>query len=155
MRPRGQFLLCPRLHLVSNQCFVIHILDVANYLMMSNILKPIILMIWAIAGLSMRCLHHNAQAWMDDHSRLKNRGKLPTFFVESHKIDWQQRVAVQSVIQQNIDHSISSTINLPKGTDAGFGWRTLHGRMAPGAERHHCICRGVSLRCARKCHTQR
>jgi ribonucleoside-diphosphate reductase alpha chain len=36
----------------------------------------------------------------------------------SDGIDWERRVAVQSVIQQNIDHSISSTINLPEGTNA-------------------------------------
>jgi ribonucleoside-diphosphate reductase alpha chain len=42
-------------------------------------------------------------------------GPLPAFFVESDTIDWQQRIAVQSVIQQNIDHSISSTINLAQG----------------------------------------
>jgi ribonucleoside-diphosphate reductase alpha chain len=60
--------------------------------------------------------HHNAQAWLDWHA-FKDPGPLPAFFVESDTINWQQRIAVQSVIQQNIDHSISSTINLPKGTD--------------------------------------
>jgi ribonucleoside-diphosphate reductase alpha chain len=47
--------------------------------------------------------------------------------VESDTIDWQQRIAVQSVIQQSIDHSISSTINLPKGTSptlvGNFIWK--------------------------------
>ena len=73
--------------------------------------------------------HHNVQAWLDWHP-FKEPGVLPDFFVESDNIDWQQRVAVQSVIQQNIDHSISSTINLPKGTDPALvgelymeGWR--------------------------------
>jgi len=73
--------------------------------------------------------HHNAQAWLDWHP-FKDPGPLPAFFVESNNIDWQQRIAVQSVIQQNIDHSISSTINLPKGTSPALvgqlyteGWR--------------------------------
>ena len=73
--------------------------------------------------------HHNVQAWVDWHP-FKDPGPLPAFFVESDSIDWQQRIAVQSVIQQNIDHSISSTINLPKGTDPALvgqlymeGWR--------------------------------
>tara|TARA_R100001082_G_scaffold106124_2_gene78745 strand:- start:625 stop:3051 length:2427 start_codon:yes stop_codon:yes gene_type:complete len=73
--------------------------------------------------------HHNVQAWLDWHP-FKDPGPLPAFFVESDNIDWQQRVAVQSVIQQNIDHSISSTINLPKGTEPALvgqlymeGWR--------------------------------
>ena len=73
--------------------------------------------------------HHNAQAWLDWHP-FKEPGPLPAFFVESDSIDWRQRIAVQSVIQQNIDHSISSTINLPKGTSPALvgelymeGWR--------------------------------
>ena len=59
--------------------------------------------------------HHNVQHWHEWHP-FKRPGALPAFFVESDSIDWTRRVAVQSVIQQNIDHSISSTINLPKGT---------------------------------------
>ena len=73
--------------------------------------------------------HHNAQAWLD-WQPFDDPGPLPAFFVESDTIDWQQRIAVQSVIQQSIDHSISSTINLPKGTAPDLvgqlymeGWR--------------------------------
>jgi ribonucleoside-diphosphate reductase alpha chain len=33
------------------------------------------------------------------------------------EIDWQKRIEIQSVIQQYVTHSISSTINLPKDTD--------------------------------------
>jgi ribonucleoside-diphosphate reductase alpha chain len=72
-----------------------------------------------------RVFHHNVQAWLD-----ANDGEIPAFFVESDNIDWRQRIAVQSVIQQSIDHSISSTINLPKGTNPALvgelyieGWR--------------------------------
>jgi len=60
--------------------------------------------------------HHNAQAWLD-WQPFDDPGPLPAFFVESDTIDWEQRIAVQAAIQQSIDHSISSTINLPKGTD--------------------------------------
>jgi ribonucleoside-diphosphate reductase alpha chain len=56
--------------------------------------------------------HHNVKEWKD----LNSDQPLPSFFVTSDKIDWQQRVKVQAVIQQHIDHAISSTINLPKGT---------------------------------------
>ena len=73
--------------------------------------------------------HHNAQAWLD-WQPFDDPGPLPAFFVESDTIDWQKRIAVQSVIQQSIDHSISSTINLPKGTAPALvgelyleGWR--------------------------------
>ena len=41
---------------------------------------------------------------------------IPAFFTESDGIDWKRRVEIQGVIQKHIDHSISSTINLPKGT---------------------------------------
>ncbi len=40
--------------------------------------------------------------------------ELPDFFTTSDKIDWQQRVKIQGVIQSYIDHSISCTINLPE-----------------------------------------
>ena len=59
-----------------------------------------------------RVFHHNIQEWLDGH----NSGQLPKFFVESDSIDWERRIMVQSIIQKSIDHSISSTINLPKGT---------------------------------------
>lgn len=41
---------------------------------------------------------------------------LPDYFVTSDQIDWEKRVIIQGIEQQYIDHSISSTINLPKGT---------------------------------------
>lgn len=41
---------------------------------------------------------------------------LPDFFVTSDQVDWQKRVEIQGVEQQFIDHSISSTINLPRDT---------------------------------------
>ncbi len=40
--------------------------------------------------------------------------ELPDFFVTSDKIDWNQRVKIQGIIQSYIDHSISCTINLPE-----------------------------------------
>jgi len=75
--------------------------------------------------------HHNVQEWIEKNM-ISHRAtpQIPAFFVESDSIDWQQRVAVQATIQQHIDHSISSTINLPKGTTPELvgqlymdGWR--------------------------------
>ena len=57
--------------------------------------------------------HHNLQEYMD----LLKTEEIPDFFVESDQIDWPKRVDIQAAIQKSIDHSISSTINLPKGTD--------------------------------------
>ena len=57
--------------------------------------------------------HHNVRAYLDSF----NTDEIPAFFTESDQIDWEKRVRIQATIQQHIDHSISSTINLPKGTD--------------------------------------
>jgi len=59
-------------------------------------------------------LHHNVQEWLD--LQVDKSSEIPAFFVESNNIDGMSRIAVQAAIQQHIDHSISSTINLPKGT---------------------------------------
>ena len=57
-------------------------------------------------------VHKNVQEWME-----LNPGKdLPDFFSTIKDINWKGRLAVQSMVQKYIDHSISSTINLPKGT---------------------------------------
>ena len=56
--------------------------------------------------------HQNVQDYLKEYET----EEVPTFFTESDKIDWKRRVEIQGVIQKHIDHSISSTINLPKGT---------------------------------------
>lgn len=56
--------------------------------------------------------HHNVNEWRE----LAKEDKLPDFFVESDTIDWERRIDIQAAIQRHVDHSISSTINLPKGT---------------------------------------
>lgn len=40
--------------------------------------------------------------------------KSPWFGCCAEEIDWQQRVKLQAAVNRNIDHSISSTINLPE-----------------------------------------
>tara|TARA_Y100000296_G_scaffold25077_1_gene29523 strand:+ start:1622 stop:4045 length:2424 start_codon:yes stop_codon:yes gene_type:complete len=59
-------------------------------------------------------LHHNVQEWLN--LQTDKNSKIPDFFMESDNIDGFARIAVQAAIQRHIDHSISSTINLPKGT---------------------------------------
>tara|TARA_R100001082_G_scaffold26184_1_gene12994 strand:- start:3510 stop:5942 length:2433 start_codon:yes stop_codon:yes gene_type:complete len=59
--------------------------------------------------------HHNVKEWLDLQKN-PNRA-IPSFFVESDQIDWTKRIDIQAAIQKSIDHSISSTINLPKDTD--------------------------------------
>jgi len=63
--------------------------------------------------LEYRVFHHNVREYLD----LFGGDVAPDFFVESNDIEWTKRVKVQAAIQRSIDHSISSTINLPKGTD--------------------------------------
>jgi len=41
---------------------------------------------------------------------------LPEYFITSDKINWRKRIELQALIQKYIDHSISSTVNLPKDT---------------------------------------
>ncbi len=47
---------------------------------------------------------------------IKDEKDLPDYFIEAHKIDPFFRVKLQGVIQRYIDHSISSTVNLPSET---------------------------------------
>jgi ribonucleoside-diphosphate reductase alpha chain len=62
-------------------------------------------------------VHKNVQEWM----KLNPEGKeLPDFFSTIKDIDWKKRLLIQSTAQKYIDHSISSTINLPKGTGANI-----------------------------------
>ncbi|HXF82963.1 MAG TPA: adenosylcobalamin-dependent ribonucleoside-diphosphate reductase, partial [bacterium] len=44
--------------------------------------------------------------------------ELPPYFVTAHQIKAEMRVKMQAAIQKHIDHSISSTVNLPKETPA-------------------------------------
>jgi len=57
--------------------------------------------------------HHNLQQYFDT----VGTNETPASFVESDQIDWERRIDIQAAIQKHIDHSISSTINLPQDTD--------------------------------------
>ncbi len=72
-----------------------------------------------------KVFHSTVQAYIDQHdlkdqiSNLENdkdiEKLLPDFLTRtSHKIDSERRVDIQGKIQKYIDHSISSTINLPE-----------------------------------------
>ena len=76
--------------------------------------------------LEYKVFHHNVREYLN----MFDADEPPSFFVESGNIDWFKRIEVQAAIQRNIDHSISSTINLPRGTDHTIvskiymeGWR--------------------------------
>ena len=70
--------------------------------------------------------HQNVQNYLKKYET----DQIPSFFTESDGINWKRRVEIQGVIQKYIDHSISSTINLPKGTSSDvvselylLGWK--------------------------------
>jgi len=56
----------------------------------------------------------NVEEWKETTGLTDN--DIPDYFVTSDQIGWLSRVLVQAAIQKHIDHSISSTINLPRGT---------------------------------------
>lgn len=45
---------------------------------------------------------------------LKDDSELPDFFITAHNITAEKRVMMQAAIQKHIDHSISSTVNIPR-----------------------------------------
>lgn len=50
--------------------------------------------------------------YMEDH-HIENEDELPSYFVTAQTLDYRQRIDMQSIWQQHIDASISSTVNVP------------------------------------------
>ncbi|MCS7122585.1 MAG: adenosylcobalamin-dependent ribonucleoside-diphosphate reductase [Candidatus Micrarchaeota archaeon] len=70
--------------------------------------------------------HPTVKYWLDrngiDTNKIENEEQiyriLPDYMKRTaHNIDWKMRVKIQSIAQRYIDHSISSTINLPEDID--------------------------------------
>ena len=53
---------------------------------------------------------------VNEYRRITGKEELPDYFISSQKINPIDRILVQSTLQQYIDASISSTINLPENT---------------------------------------
>lgn len=51
-------------------------------------------------------------------SSLRDESELPEFFITAHRITAEKRVLMQATIQKHIDHSISSTVNIPRESTA-------------------------------------
>lgn len=62
--------------------------------------------------------HSNVQAYLEKNELNIDKAKLPSYFITSDQIDWKKRIELQGEEQQFLDHSISSTINLPMGTSS-------------------------------------
>lgn len=56
---------------------------------------------------------------VEDYFRINNTKEIPSFLSNSvaNKISWKEKIKIQSKMQKYIDHAISATYNLPKGTD--------------------------------------
>lgn len=57
-------------------------------------------------------IHHT----LSEYRKMTGKTDLPEYFITADKISWEGRVDTQAAIQRHIDHSLSSTINLPVGT---------------------------------------
>ncbi len=66
-----------------------------------------------------KVFHSNIKNYLK-YNLLKDDCELPDYFITSDQINWLKRIELQSIEQKYIDHSISSTINLPKGTSANI-----------------------------------
>lgn len=64
--------------------------------------------------LEYKIFERNPQRYLE----LTGEEKLPEYFVTSDEIDWEKRVEIQAAITKWLDHSCSSTVNLPKGTSS-------------------------------------
>ncbi len=59
--------------------------------------------------------HSSIRYWMDKNGVNTDNPELPDYLTRTaHVIDWMKRIEIQSRIQKYVDHSISSTINLPE-----------------------------------------
>ena len=61
-------------------------------------------------------IYHHALKEYWETGGSKKEDSLPNYFITSDEIDLVKRIEVQAAIQRHIDHSISSTINLPADT---------------------------------------
>lgn len=72
-----------------------------------------------------KVFHSTVQAWIDEQGLTEKAARtekleslLPGwFFRTAHRVDAKMRVAIQGRVQRFVDHSISSTINLPEDVD--------------------------------------
>jgi ribonucleoside-diphosphate reductase alpha chain len=62
-------------------------------------------------------LHHNIQEYLDIVGT-NAKTPLPDYFISSGDVNPGKRIDMQAAIQKNIDHSLSNTVNLPKGTSS-------------------------------------
>lgn len=61
--------------------------------------------------------HHGFKEWMDvTGNTLLDIEKSPYFKATSNDTDWEMKIKMQSVAQKWLDHSISSTTNIPEHT---------------------------------------
>ena len=83
--------------------------------------------------------HKNVQDYLSiNQLEPTDLDQLPDWFVTASQIDWLERVRIQGIIQQYIDHGISSTINLPEGTGVKVVEQLYE-------EAHRCGLKGLTV----------
>ena len=75
---------------------------------------------------------------LEGYFKATGKTEIPEWFVTANDIDWSERVKIQGLIQEFIDHGISSTINLPRGTEPEVVEKLY-------LEAHECGLKGLTV----------
>lgn len=83
-----------------------------------------------------------------DAKGLTSEDELPEYFIESHNINYRDRVKFQGIVQKYVDNAISSTVNLPNSSTVEdiedlymLAWK--HGLKGITIYRDGCMREGI------------
>jgi ribonucleoside-diphosphate reductase alpha chain len=82
--------------------------------------------------------HSPFKAWMDVTGKDNNDPSCPYLGATAPEINWVQRVKLQAAAQRHVDHSISSTVNLPSDVTEEEVEKIYHTAWLSG-------CKGITI----------